>query len=54
MLKRAWTRGKLDDGTAFNYGLGWYVVEDKGGPLVSHPGGRPGFETQHLRLIITS
>ena len=23
MLKRAWTRGKLDDGTAFNYGLGW-------------------------------
>lgn len=51
MLKRAWTRGKLDDGTAFNFGLGWYVVGDKRGPLVSHSGGRPGFESQHLRLI---
>jgi CubicO group peptidase (beta-lactamase class C family) len=50
-LARAWTRGKLDSGTEFNYGLGWYVDKNKWGPKIWHSGGWPGFMTQHLRLV---
>jgi CubicO group peptidase (beta-lactamase class C family) len=49
-LKRAWTRGRLDNGTAIDYGLGWFVENDKRGPRVGHSGGWPGFTSQHLRL----
>src|SRR5262249_41663783 len=49
-LKRAWTRGKLDNGTEFGYGLGWFVQEGKWGPAISHSGGWPGFMSYHLRL----
>jgi CubicO group peptidase (beta-lactamase class C family) len=50
-LARAWTRGQRDDGTEFNYGLGWYVDKGKWGPTIWHSGGWPGFMTQHLRLV---
>src|SRR5262249_8113081 len=49
-LKRAWTRGKLDNGTEFGYGLGWVVQEGKWGPAISPSGGWPGFMSYHLRL----
>jgi CubicO group peptidase (beta-lactamase class C family) len=49
-LARAWTGGSLDDGTKFNYGLGWCVDKSKWGPKIWHSGGWPGFTTQHLRL----
>jgi CubicO group peptidase (beta-lactamase class C family) len=49
-LARAWTGGSLDDGTKFNYRLGWFVDKSKWGPKVWHSGGWPGFMTQHLRL----
>jgi CubicO group peptidase (beta-lactamase class C family) len=49
-LKRAWTRGKLDNGKEFDYGLGWRVEKDERGKRISHSGGWPGFMTHHLRL----
>jgi CubicO group peptidase (beta-lactamase class C family) len=50
-LARAWTPGKKDDGTEFNYGLGWYVDKGKWGPEIWHSGGWPGFMTQQLRIV---
>jgi CubicO group peptidase (beta-lactamase class C family) len=49
-LQRAWTRGKLDNGTEFDYGLGWFVEKGEWGPAIWHSGGWPGFMSQHLRL----
>jgi len=33
-----------------NYGLGWFVGEAAGGPVIHHPGGDPGFHS-HLVLL---
>jgi CubicO group peptidase (beta-lactamase class C family) len=49
-LRRAWTRGKLDNGKEFAYGLGWFVDRNERGPRIWHSGGWPGYMTQHLRL----
>jgi CubicO group peptidase (beta-lactamase class C family) len=49
-LKRAWTRGQLDDGKEFDYGMGWFVEKGPWGPSIWHSGGWPGFMSQHLRL----
>jgi CubicO group peptidase (beta-lactamase class C family) len=50
--QRAWTRGKLNDGSEIGYGLGWFVEKGNGkqGAKISHSGGWPGFTSHHLRL----
>ncbi len=37
--QRAFTKPVLNDGTASNYGLGWYILENEDGKSVGHWGG---------------
>lgn len=37
-LEKAWTSGRLKDGSSINYGLGWVVSEQEGYRLLSHIG----------------
>ena len=40
-----WSRAKLNDGTSFGYGLGWFVDKVNGHRHVHHAGGAPGTAT---------
>lgn len=44
-LARAFTSGKLDDGTEHGYGFGWSVGVQRGRRLLSHGGGWAGVST---------
>jgi D-alanyl-D-alanine carboxypeptidase len=37
-----WSRVKLNDGSTFGYGLGWFLEDVNGHRHVFHPGGAPG------------
>src|SRR5262249_1393473 len=49
-LTRAWTRGRLQSGAEFPYGLGWFVQTYQGMKLVWHFG--QGYESSDLLLKI--
>ena len=40
-----WSRVKLNDGSTFGYGLGWFLENVNGHRHVYHPGGAPGTAT---------
>jgi CubicO group peptidase (beta-lactamase class C family) len=40
-----WSRVKLNDGSTFGYGLGWFLEDVNGHRHVHHPGGAPGTAT---------
>ena len=42
-LQKAWTRGRLNDGSRTDYGYGWFVGELQGRPIVEHGGNMGGF-----------
>lgn len=44
-LKDAFVSGRLNDGSATNYGFGWRLDTDNGHKLISHTGGTCGFLT---------
>lgn len=48
-LKKAWTAGTLDDGTAFAYGFGWEVSKRNGRRALEHTGAWDGFSDYVLR-----
>lgn len=45
-----WTRGKLNDNTPVNYGLGWYVDSYLGRTRINHDGQHPGFRADYERF----
>ena len=45
-----WTPVRLNGGGTFGYGLGWFIGETDGRPLVRHPGGSPGTATVFTRF----
>ena len=49
-LERAWTPAHLRDGTATNYGYGWFVGELQGSPVVEHGGNMGGFMSHAIYL----
>jgi len=49
-LESAISPGRLDDGSATGYGLGWCVGEQDGEPIADHSGEWVGFLSYHLRL----
>jgi CubicO group peptidase (beta-lactamase class C family) len=49
-LARAFTAGKLNDGSATNYGFGWGITSMNGEPIYSHAGRYGGFNT-YIKLF---
>lgn len=45
-----WSPVKLNNGTTFNYGFGWYLDTLAGHKLVRHGGSLPGFRAEFVRL----
>ncbi len=50
-LEQMWTPVRLNDGTTYNYGFGWYLRPVPGHRTVAHGGGLPGFTTTIWRFI---
>ncbi len=50
LLKLAWTRNKLNNGTLTHYGFGWGMNEVDGHQFVYHSGGINGFVTNGIRV----
>src|SRR6185503_2990132 len=50
-LEQMWTPVRLNDGTTYNYGFGWYLRPVPGHRTVAHGGGLPGFSTLIWRFI---
>ena len=50
-LDQMWTPVRLNDGTTYNYGFGWYLRPVPGHRTVAHGGGLPGFSTFIRRFI---
>jgi CubicO group peptidase (beta-lactamase class C family) len=50
-LEEMWTPVRLNDGTTYNYGFGWYLRPVPGHRTVAHGGGLPGFATTIWRFI---
>ena len=44
-MEAMWSRVKLNDGSTFGYGLGWFLEDVNGHRHVYHPGGAPGTAT---------
>jgi CubicO group peptidase (beta-lactamase class C family) len=51
ILEQMWTPVWLNDGTAYDYGFGWYIRTLPGHRIVAHGGGLPGFSTFIWRFI---
>ena len=49
-LDRAWTPARLRDGTATDYGYGWYIGTLQGSRLVEHGGNMGGFMSHAMYL----
>ncbi|HUP88415.1 MAG TPA: serine hydrolase [Longimicrobiales bacterium] len=49
-LQKAWTAGRLADGTVTDYGYGWFIGELQGTPLVEHGGNMGGFMSHAIYL----
>jgi CubicO group peptidase (beta-lactamase class C family) len=49
-LRKAWTPARLRDGTATDYGYGWFVGELQGSPIVEHGGNMGGFMSHVIYL----
>jgi CubicO group peptidase (beta-lactamase class C family) len=49
-LNAAFTSGKLNDGTKFNYGFGWALGKFSGVDFVSHSGGIEGYVAHIVRF----
>ena len=47
----SWTPVKLNDGTTFNYGYGWFLSEANGHKSIEHGGAWQGFTTQISRYV---
>ena len=43
-----WTPVKLNDGTSFPYGFGWFITDINGHKLIAHGGGLPGCKREGL------
>jgi CubicO group peptidase (beta-lactamase class C family) len=50
-LDQMWTPARLNDGTTYPYGFGWYLRPIPGHRTVAHGGGLPGFATFIWRFI---
>jgi CubicO group peptidase (beta-lactamase class C family) len=50
-LEQMWTPVRLNDGTTFNYGFGWFLRPIPGHRTVGHGGQLPGFSTFIWRFI---
>ncbi|PYJ55505.1 MAG: hypothetical protein DME24_24880 [Verrucomicrobia bacterium] len=50
-LDQMWTPVRLNDGTTYNYGFGWYLRPVPGHRTVAHGGGLPGFSTFIWRFM---
>ena len=50
-LDQMWTPVRLNDGTTYNYGFGWYLRPIPGHTTVAHGGGLPGFATTIWKFI---
>jgi len=44
-LDTAWTPVRLGDGAEYPYGFGWYLLDQRGHPRMSHTGSWQGFKT---------
>lgn len=49
-LQKAWTAHRLTDGTATDYGYGWFVGTLQGSPVVEHGGNMGGFMSHAIYL----
>lgn len=50
LLKLAWTRNKLNNGTLTHYGFGWAMTDVEGHEFIYHSGGINGFVTNGIRV----
>ena len=50
-LELMWTPVRLNDGTTYSYGFGWYLRLIPGHRTVAHGGGLPGFSSFIWRFI---
>jgi D-alanyl-D-alanine carboxypeptidase len=50
LLKQGWTPVKLNDGSDFGYGFGWFLDKINGISTVHHGGDIPGFNSDVLRI----
>jgi len=50
-LEQMWTPVRLNGGTIYNYGFGWYLRPVPGHRTLAHGGGLPGFATSIWRFI---
>lgn len=48
LLQKAFTSYKLSDGSAANYGYGWFIKEEHGSKAIDHSGRISGFNTTAL------
>src|SRR4029453_10391868 len=46
-----WTPVGLADGTTYNYGFGWGIVEQRGQRLIEHGGSWQGFRSTIARYV---
>jgi CubicO group peptidase (beta-lactamase class C family) len=49
--RQMWTPVRLNDGTTYPYGFGWFVDRFRGRTVVYHTGGMLGFRTQFARFL---
>ena len=49
-LALAWTNYEANNGTALNYGYGWFINDINGSHTVEHAGGIQGFQTNAIYL----
>lgn len=47
----SWTPVKLNDGSSFNYGYGWFLSDTNGHKNIEHSGSWQGFTTQISRYV---
>ena len=50
-LNEMWGPVRINDGTTYNYGFGWYLRPVPSHRTVAHGGGLPGFSTFIWRFI---
>lgn len=49
--QQMWTPVKLNNGTSYPYGFGWFLAEIRGRKVVHHTGGMPGFRAGFMRFL---